>query len=426
MKRILKSILIDRRTLAGSLAIMLAALLWSIDGLFIRPKFYQSPVELIVFLEHILGFLILCPFVYIYRGQIKFLSWSSWLAIVWISIFGGVIGTIMITKAFFIAAAGGISFALIVILQKLQPIFAILLSRLILGEKLTKRFYLWAGLAILAAYFLAFGKTGLNLATLDWRHSAALFAFIAAFSFGSSTVFGKRIANHLDYKAVAALRFGVTSLLMSVILLFSGRVGAISGLSTSQWELLILIVLTSGAGAMFIYYFGLQKVPASLATVLELFWPLSSLVLDYVFNKNYLTWPQAFAALVLLLAFYQSSLASKAGQIVFKAQVIRGVGRGKKLGFPTVNLDRTDLDIPHGVYAVNIIVKNKSYAGVMHFGFREVFDEPVSLEVLIKDFSGDIYGETVTVQISHKIREVKKFANSQALIEAIKHDSQVV
>lgn len=426
MKRMIRNLLLDKRTLLGSLAIMLAALLWSIDGLFIRPKFYQSPVELIVFLEHILGLLVLAPFIYIYRGQIKFLSWKSWLAIVWISIFGGVIGTVAITKAFFIAASGGISFAMIVILQKLQPIFAILLSRLVLREKLTKRFYLWAAVAIIAAYFLAFAKTGLNLSSFDWRHSAALFALIAAFSFGSSTVFGKRITNHLDYKAVTALRFGVTSLLMLVVLLISGRIGQIGQLAAGQWGLLGLIVVTSGAAAMFLYYFGLQKVPASLATILELFWPLSSLVLDYIFNKNYLNLAQSLAALVLLLAFYCSSVAGKTKSLIFQAKVIHGLGRGKKLGFPTANLDKTDLDIPHGVYAVQATIKGQVYSGVMHFGFREVFNEPVSLEVLIKDFFGDIYGETITVEVSHKIREVKKFSSQQALIEAIRRDSEEV
>ena len=51
--------------LLGSLAIMLAALLWSIDGLFIRPKFYILPAEIVVFLEHFLGFIVLSPFIFI-------------------------------------------------------------------------------------------------------------------------------------------------------------------------------------------------------------------------------------------------------------------------------------------------------------------------------------------------------------------------
>ncbi|MDP2944404.1 MAG: DMT family transporter, partial [bacterium] len=199
--------------LAGALAIMLAALLWSIDGLFIRPQFYVLPAELVVFLEHLLGFIVLSPFIFIFWPKIKSLSRKSWLALGWISLFGGMIGTIFITKAFFAAMDGDVSFATVVILQKLQPIFALLLARVILRERLDKKFYGWAAVAIVASYFIAFAKTGLDLSSIDWSKSGALFAFIAAFAFGSSTVFGKRVANHLDYKAVAALRFGLTSIL---------------------------------------------------------------------------------------------------------------------------------------------------------------------------------------------------------------------
>lgn len=124
----------------------------------------------------------------------------------------------MITKAFFAAFAGEASFATVVILQKLQPIFALLMARLILKEKLSKSFYLWAAVAVFASYVLAFAQEGFSLADFNWQENAALFAFLAAFAFGSSTVFGKRLANHLDYKAVAALRFGLTSILAFILI----------------------------------------------------------------------------------------------------------------------------------------------------------------------------------------------------------------
>jgi riboflavin kinase/FMN adenylyltransferase len=92
------------------------------------------------------------------------------------------------------------------------------------------------------------------------------------------------------------------------------------------------------------------------------------------------------------------------------------------LGYPTANLDKTDLDIVHGVYAVKIIFDNKSYSGLMHFGFKDVFKEEVSLEILMVDFSGDIYGETLQVEVLGKIRELEKFATPELLVEAIKKD----
>jgi len=411
-----------RQVLSGALAIMLAALLWSLDGLFIRPLFYILPAGLVVFWEHLLGFVVLSPFIFLNWRKIKTLSRKSWGAVIWVSFFGGMLGTLMITKAFFAAFAGETTFATVVILQKLQPIFALFLAALVLKEKLPRNFYLWTGLAIIASYFLAFGKGGLNLGEIDWLNNAAVFAFLAAFAFGSSTVFGKRIANHLDYRAVAALRFGTTSLLTLVLILITGDFFKFNQITQAHWGWLAVIVLTSGAGAMFVYYFGLRRVSASAATILELFWPVSAVILDYVFNKNFLTGWQIVSALVLLLVFYKVSALNKFQKISFRAKVIAGQSRGRRLGYPTANLDKTDLDIPHGIYTVSLDIKGQKYSGVMHFGFRDVFDEPVSLEVLIKDFSQDIYGQEIGVTVLRKIREVRKFASPEILQEAIKKD----
>ncbi len=412
--------------LAGALAIMLAALLWSIDGLFIRPQFYVLPAELVVFLEHLLGFIVLSPFIFIFWPKIKSLSRKSWLALGWVSLFGGMIGTIFITKAFFAAMDGDVSFATVIIFQKLQPIFALLLARVILRERLDKKFYGWAAVAIVASYFIAFAKTGLDLSSIDWSKSGALFAFIAAFAFGSSTVFGKRVANHLDYKAVAALRFGLTSILVFILVALNGSLMSLDLVSSRQWGLLALIVLTSGAGAMFVYYFGLRRVPASAATILELFWPFSALVLDYVFNHNYLNLAQLLALVILLLAFYKISVLGRLKKINFSSRVIRGQGRGKAIGWPTANLDKVDLDMPHGIYAVRVKLAGRDYLGLLHFGFKGIFKKEVSLEVFIKDFSGDIYGVNLEIEVLEKIREVKSFANSDLLIEAIKNDLEAL
>jgi drug/metabolite transporter (DMT)-like permease len=410
------------KQLAGSLAIMLAAMLWSIDGLFIRPQFYVLPAELVVFLEHLLGFVVLSPFVFIFWPKIKSLSRKSWLALGWVSLFGGLIGTIFITKAFFAAMGGEVSFATVVILQKLQPIFALLLARLILKERLDKKFYLWAVIAIVASYFIAFAKTGLDITSVDWLHSGALFAFIAAFAFGSSTVFGKRIANHLDYKAVAALRFGLTSFLALILITINSSLMSLDLVSSRQWGLLVLIVLTSGAGAIFVYYFGLRRVPASTATLLELFWPFSALVLDYIFNHNYLNLTQSLSLVVLLVAFYKISTLGRLKKIIFSGRVIKGQGKGRTIGFPTANLDQVDLDLPHGVYAVRVVLRGGHYLGLMHFGFKDIFRAEVSLEVFIQDFSGDIYGEQLDIEVIEKIREVRKIENKDLLIETIKQD----
>jgi len=82
---------------------MLAALFWSLDGIFLRPQFYTLPVVVVVFLEHILGFIVLLPWLVKRRWKIKVLSKTDRFAIIGVSVLGGLIGTVFITKAFFAA-----------------------------------------------------------------------------------------------------------------------------------------------------------------------------------------------------------------------------------------------------------------------------------------------------------------------------------
>jgi len=419
MQKLLK---LDRQWAFGALAIMLAAFLWSLDGVFIRPKFYVLPAALVVFLEHALGFLVLSPFIFLSWSKIKLLKGKEWAAIGWVSFFGGALGTIMITKAFFAAMDGEITFATVVILQKLQPIFALIIARLILGERLKKSFYTWALVAIVAAYFLAFGKTGLHLGEINLLHNAAFYAAIAAFAFGSSTVFGKRIVNHLDFKSTTALRFGVTGLLVLVYALLTGDLFKISAVTIMHWKYLVLIVFTSGAAAMFIYYYGLKRVTASASTILELFWPFSAIILDYFINHNVLSPIQIVSSVVLVMAFFKIVVGEKSPKFEFKAKVRSGLGRGARLGFPTINLDNDQIDINYGVYLVESEINGKIYKGLLHYGQKETFNEPASLELYIKDFVTDVSDKIVNVKEIKKIREIKKFANAEELKKQMAKD----
>lgn len=293
--------------IVGALAVGVAALLWSLDGVFIRPKFYELPAALVVFFEHALGFLVLLPFFITGRKEIQQLSSSGWGSLAWVSVWGGLLGTLFITKAFFAAFDPhvGTTLATVVILQKLQPVFALLLARIILKEKLRKDFYLWALLAILAAYVLAFSQHGgLKLADIRLIDPAAGYAFLAAFAFGSSTVFGKRFTNELSFPTATALRFGATTVLALIFILVAGQLNAINGMRPIHWKLLVVIVFSSGAMSMFIYYFGLKRIPASIASIFELVWPLSAVLLDFIINKNTLNGVQYSAAAVLLLSFF--------------------------------------------------------------------------------------------------------------------------
>jgi drug/metabolite transporter (DMT)-like permease len=338
------------------------------------------------------------------------------------------IGTVFITKAFFAAFGGQITLATVVLIQKLQPVFALILARILLKEKLPSRFYVWAIVAIGAAYLIAFGKDGLDVFSIQFLHSAAFYALIAAFyaliaafSFAAGTVLGKKVVSNLDFELTTGLRFGITSILAFLVLLVTRDLGSISLLTNSHRISLIIIVFTSGAFAMFLYYFGLKRVKASQATILELFWPLSAIVLDYFLNGNVLSPLQIGATLVLLFAIFKIVQAQNK-LISFSALVIHGQGRG----FHTANLDVINLELPHGIYLVEVLRNKKTYKGLMHFGYRSTYHDSISTEVMLANFNGDLYGQTITVKVQKKIRDIIEFSTPEALKAQIAKDMEWV
>jgi uncharacterized membrane protein len=316
---------------------------------------------------------------------------------------------------------GEVTFATVVILQKLQPFFALIMARIVLKEKMSSDFYFWALLAILAAFLLTFGKTGIDFSSLDFLSNAAFFALVAAFAFGSSTVFGKRLVNNLDFGATTALRFGATSILAFIFILLFNNFGDIKLFDRLHWLYLIIIVFSSGALAMFLYYFGLKRVSASSATICELAWPFSAVILDYIINRNTLNWIQILASVLLLFAFYKVVNREKVrGSLLFK--VVNGKSRGKTLGYPTINLDRIDLDIEHGVYFVKAKINNNIYSGLMHFGHKKTFSEPIATEIYFQEFIPNVELSEIELDIREKIRDIKKFVNIEELKKQIEAD----
>jgi len=115
----------------------------------------------------------------------------------------------------------------------------------------------------------------------------------------------------------------------------------------------------------------------------------------------------------------------------FTGYVVTGFQVGKKIGFPTANLNPVEPDklIPGiGVYAVLIDWKGNSYKGMMNIGRRPTLDngDAVSLEVHIINFDADIYHQQLKVTFIRKIRDEKKFNSVDELIEQLKLDREAV
>jgi len=112
-----------------------------------------------------------------------------------------------------------------------------------------------------------------------------------------------------------------------------------------------------------------------------------------------------------------------------KGQVVYGNQIGKRLGFPTANIDYGNYFLPkNGVYYVNILIDDLFYPGIANVGYNPTlnYSQTKKLEIFILDFSGNIYHKDVKVIFMHYLREEKKFSNREELINQIKHDQEDV
>ncbi len=104
--------------------------------------------------------------------------------------------------------------------------------------------------------------------------------------------------------------------------------------------------------------------------------------------------------------------------------VVHGSHRGHTLGFPTANLNTQNELIPaYGVYAVTAQVDACRYQGVASIGVRPTFElGPVSIEIFLFDFDGDLYGKQMEVAFVQYLRKEKKFPDVQSLVLQMQKD----
>jgi riboflavin kinase / FMN adenylyltransferase len=109
-------------------------------------------------------------------------------------------------------------------------------------------------------------------------------------------------------------------------------------------------------------------------------------------------------------------------------RVIEGSQRGRKIGFPTINLGPPPprkLLPPEGVYAVRVQTSAGPVGGMMNLGPRPTFgDTATSLEAHLFDTTGDFYGAHVRVDFVARLRETRKFASAELLSKQLAHDER--
>lgn len=113
-----------------------------------------------------------------------------------------------------------------------------------------------------------------------------------------------------------------------------------------------------------------------------------------------------------------------------KGRVVTGQQRGREIGFPTANLQLSEeYVIPKkGVYAVEVEIEGKRYVGMCNIGHNPTFNfnEHVSIETYILDFSEDIYGKDLALYFFDYLREEKRFNSIKELMQQLNDDREYV
>lgn len=107
--------------------------------------------------------------------------------------------------------------------------------------------------------------------------------------------------------------------------------------------------------------------------------------------------------------------------------VVRGDGRGKRLGFPTANIkpiSEKKLVPRNGAYLISASVSGKAYHGMANIGFRPTFHtaQQLTIEIHLSDFSEDIYSQTVEIMFLRRIRDERGFNSEADLIHQLEED----
>ena len=126
---------------------------------------------------------------------------------------------------------------------------------------------------------------------------------------------------------------------------------------------------------------------------------------------------------------YANRMLGRAYAITGK--IVHGEQRGRKLGFPTANIEllHGEMAVPApGVYAVTVSIEGSIYEGMGNIGNNPTFNdvEHVRLEVNLFNCSGDLYGKTMSVQFHKYIRAEKKFSGVEELCRQIEEDKKAI
>src|SRR5438094_9417806 len=294
----------ENRRAYGPWLVGLGAALWGTESAWRIPLNTLFDADVIVFWEHLLILLLFLPFLLSCAGEIGKIDARTWGYLIFSGFAGSAVGTIFFT----LALKYGNPTVVNVILN-IQPVISTMGAFLLFGDRLARRFFLYAGIAITAGIFVSvayptqigvsFERAGLNLGTG--------YALICAVFWGLSTVAGRGVMIGMSLRLASSMRIVIGLACMTFILLAYGKLnGAALWPPAAQKHALKAIVLfpflssISGGLPLLVYFQGLHLTRASTAGYFEMMQTLAAVCITWGFFHAILHPHQVIAAVVLI------------------------------------------------------------------------------------------------------------------------------
>jgi drug/metabolite transporter (DMT)-like permease len=302
--------------------VAVAAVMWVSDAYFRNQLIkHLSPTQIVV-AEDALIALFLLPVLIRSWHEVRGLGTRGWIAVGLIAVGAQSLATIMFTASFSYQ-----NYAETLVLQQTQPLIAIVLAWIVLGERRRPWFWPCAAVALVAVYLVVFAKDPLApvSALQSGRLEAGLLALGAAAFWASGTVLGRYALGSISFWSMTSLRFTLALPVLVVIVLFQYGPSGFSHYTTTDFvPNLLWIAIVPGLLALLLYYRALSKTPASIATIAEMAYPVAATLIFWLpppvgFNQPQLPLQVVGTALLLGVIVVLNWSKEKAPPVVVPA-----------------------------------------------------------------------------------------------------------
>ena len=305
--------------------VALAATLWASDAYFRNQLVSHLSSPQIVVAEDALVTLFLLPLLIRSRHELRALGARGWTAVGIIAAGAQALATILFTASFSIAAQHQL-FAETFVLQQTQPLIAIVLAWVVLGERRRSWFWPAAIVGIAAVYMVLFANDLRSPLTAlqNGRLEVGLLALGAAALWASGTVLGRFALGSISFWSMTALRFSLALPVLVAVVLVQSGLGGFGHYRFSDFvPNLLAIAIVPGLLALLLYYRALSKTPASLATIAEMAYPVAATLIasappPWGFNQPVYPAQLVGTGLLLAVIFFLNWTRERAPSVVVR------------------------------------------------------------------------------------------------------------